>query len=326
MKKYDYIIVGDGVAARCVLAKLVEHNIKAPKTILQISDNVSFPACSERTTSMVPIDVFSQGLSKLGDTLYTAHEYFENSFSKQGHAGVNPVSQYHMPPGREVDPLKQIQFETRFGSDYMDFRGINCVRKYAYQVNAPVLLADLKTRFQDEVVSIKGIVTGAKSGAVSVDNVDYICKQVILCTSAYTKFFFQHDDLPEGKGVKGTFLDFQNVDDLGIDSFVLSKGHYNFSYDRGNKSVLFGANSVDSFSHLDTRGPVTQHFKLFSDCLDIHLSLEDAKYTTGVRHKGRRRMPVFAEVAPGITVISSLYKNGWALAPYFANEYVNLAK
>ncbi|EPZ51301.1 FAD dependent oxidoreductase [Bacteriovorax sp. BAL6_X] len=316
MKKYyDYIVVGDGIAGRAILYFLTKKYPNAK--IAQVFDDEGFPACSTRTTSVVSFGLFEEGISKLGDILFHAHEFLKNFVEKEQPPGVYSCKQYYLPPNIKDDPLKFKQFEARYGTDFVNFKNQKMVAKDAYVINPRELLGF----FKSDVKIIKARVTAVNKGEVQTSLGHFEATKIILATSAYTSLIFKDKNLPEGKPVKGTYFSWDI--DLNEDSFVLSRGHYNLIYRAQDNLLLFGANSIEGLSHLHSPKEVYEKLEIFQDLFPEFSKLDKPNIHTGIRHKGKRRTPFCGEVREGIYALNALYKNGWSAGISLAKDLVD---
>ncbi|RZF20700.1 FAD-binding oxidoreductase [Halobacteriovorax vibrionivorans] len=309
-KDFDYIVIGDGVAARSILYFLTR---KFPDSrICQLFDNDAFPPCSINTTSVVSMGLFAEGLSKLGDILFHAHEFIDTFFKQEGIQGVHPATQYYLPPDIKEDPLKFKQFEARYGTNFENFKGLQTVAKDAYLINPQVFLGWLKAQYEDKIISrVQRVTELPKTNA-----------KVILATSAYTSLFYKNKNLPEGKPVKGTFFSWNNF--KADKSFVLSRGHYNLVYRKEDEILLFGANSIEGLCQLHSPKEVYEKLTIFEGDLPELKQLGSPQIHTGIRHKGKRRTPFCGEVEEGVYALTGLYKNGWSAGISLAKELVDM--
>lgn len=314
-KNYDYIVVGDGIAGRAILYFLT---MKYPNAkIAQVFDDEGFPACSTRTTSVVSFGLFEEGISKLGDILYHAHEFLNDFIEKEQPPGVYSCKQYYLPPNIKEDPLKFKQFEARYGTDFVEFKNQRMVAKDAFVINPHNFLDFFKT----DVDKINARVTAVNKGVVQTSATELKAEKIILATSAYTSLIFKDKNLPEGKPVKGTYFTWDI--DLNEDSFVLSRGHYNLIYRAQDNLLLFGANSIEGLSHLHSPKEVYEKLEIFQDLFPEFSKLEKPMIHTGIRHKGKRRTPFCGEVSEGIYALNALYKNGWSAGISLAKDLVD---
>lgn len=314
------MIVGDGIAARSICYFLTKKYPKA--AIGQIADDISYPSCSLKTTSVVSLGLFEEGISKLGDILFNAHIFFNDFVKKNNPNGIYPAKQYYLPPNIKEDPLKFKQFEARYGSHFVDFKGNQCVAKDAFLINPSDFMDWLKSHYSNEIEFMNGRVSNVSCGLLQTSLGELRANKIILATSAYTSLFFKDKSLPEGKPVKGTYYFWDNID--FDEDFVLSHGHYNLIYRRNDKRLLFGANSIEGLNHLHTTNEVEEEFEFFKTLIPQLKSFGVPSVETGIRHKGKRRTPFMGEVSEGIYALNALYKNGWSAGISLAKDLVEL--
>lgn len=318
--KYDYIVIGDGIVGRAILYFLTR---KFPQArIAQIANEEAFPSCTRRTTSVVSMGIFEEGISMLGNLLHQAHEFFEDFVKQNSPDGVISCKQYYLPPEISQDPLKFKQFESRYGSEFVTFKNLKAVAKNSYVINPAKFLTFLEGSYACDVEFINARVSSLSKGEVRTLEETYYTDKVIVATSAYTSLFFKDRNLPEGKPVKGTYFTWDI--DLNEESFVISQGHYNLIYRDEDKLLLFGANSVDGFNHLHATKEVRDKFSHFLSLMPELSSLGTPQVETGIRHKGKKRTPYMGEVSDSIYAVTGLYKNGWSAGISLADQLVDL--
>ncbi|WP_412462581.1 NAD(P)/FAD-dependent oxidoreductase [Halobacteriovorax sp. RT-2-6] len=313
--EFDYLVVGDGIAGRAILYFLTKKYPTA--RIAQVYDDEAFPACSRRTTSVVSFGLFEEGISKLGNILFHAHEFLKDFVEINRPSGVYSCKQFYLPPNIKEDPLKFKQFEARYGADFIEFKNQQTVAKDAYVINPDEFLNFFKT----DVEQIRARVSGVNKGKVKTNIGSFNAQKIILATSAYTSLIFKDKSLPEGKPVKGTYFTWDI--DLNEESFVISRGHFNLIYRAQDNLLLFGANSIEGLSHLHSPKEVYEKLEIFQGLFPEFKNLEKPMIHTGIRHKGKRRTPFCGEVCEGVYALNALYKNGWSAGVSLAKELVD---
>lgn len=310
---YDYVIVGDGIAARCVLHHLSLDKNLSKKSILQVASDSLQPACSLRTTSVVSSGLHQKGLSELGDLICDSLDSFLEYYQKFSPKGVYPAKQYSI--GDRVKPSTVFYNTACFESD-------------CFQIHADVFLDDLKARslarldnfkFQNDACleinqEKKTIYTQSKS-MITYD-------KLILCTGAYTCMLLKEEVLTDGKPVAGSYYQWSDI--KFDESFVISKGHFNIIYRKENESMLFGGTSLEGLVFVDN---VVELNDAYYDLLKLFPTInfpdiDKAQVFTGIRHKGKKRLPQL-RVIGDISVLNCLYKNGFTFAFHLAHQLIS---
>lgn len=318
---YDYVIIGDGIAARCVLYYMSQSDIHRNSTILQISSDTFFAACSSRTTSVVSKGMHTKGISELGDLICDSLISFENYLAKNSPPGVYLAKQYSIPT-REQNQRLNIDSE---------IFGVKVSQTDCYQINADIFLADMKARaisnlgsycvLNDVCIEIKkntSQVVTKISGDINYTN-------LILCTGPYTNFLLGNTNeemINDGKPVAGSYFQWEGID--YEESFVLTKGHFNIIYRKDDKTLLFGGTSFEGLVFTHNLVELTIKYKdLCQEYSKVNFpKIDSAKVYTGIRHKGKKRMPQQISVG-NIHILNCLYKNGFSFPFLLAQKLVN---
>lgn len=323
---YDLIVVGNGIAAHCLLWNIAENPILKNLKILQLHDDSAFPACSLRTTSVVSMDVHSRGLSELGDLLVNGHESFENFVSSFKPDGVTAGKQFYVYPHWKT-PHKISQYHKRYGEEMITEYGCRGIYKRCFLVEPEKMLEFMRNSYLSKLSNhkiiqrkVESINQEEKSLDVGLDKFNY--KKLLLATAAYTQFIFKNDELESGVPVSGTYCVWKDSN-LFSENKVLTSGHFNIIYRKETNELLFGGTIKEGYILENNLADLHKEYETlknhFSD-IDFP-KIETADIFTGIRHKGRRRLPVSKQVTEDIFVLNSLYKNGFSF-PFYGSRLV----
>lgn len=309
---YDYVIVGDGIAARCVLYYLSLNDKMKNKSILQLASEEYFPSCSNRTTSVVSFGLHERGISDLGDLICDSLECFDHYLKSHNPAGAFNATQYSLGDRLLLDE---------------SFYEIACSKNSCVQIHAEIFLKDLKERalknlsdyhFQSDVCLE---IDQSKNIIKTKDQLNITFSKLILCTGAYSSLILSDSQVNEGKAVSGSYYQWDNID--YPESFVLSKGHFNVIYRKEDRALLFGGTSFEGIVFVHNKAELDNHYNEFIKIFQ-KLNLPDrlrARVITGLRHKGKKRMPQLKSIGD-ITFLNCLYKNGFSFPFYLAKKLV----
>lgn len=309
---YDYVIVGDGIAARCVLYYLSLNDKMKNKSILQLASEDYFPSCSIRTTSVVSFGLHERGISALGDLLCDSLESFDHYLKSHNPAGAVRASQYSFGDRPLLD-------ET--------FYEVACSKNSCVQIQTEIFLKDLKERalknlsdyhFQSDACLE---IDRPKNMIKTKNQLNITFSKLILCTGAYSSLVLSDPHINEGKAVSGSYYQWDDID--YPESFVLSKGHFNVIYRKEDRALLFGGTSFEGIIFVHNKAELDNQYNEFTKIFQ-KLSLPDrlkARVYTGLRHKGKKRMPQLKSIGD-ISILNCLYKNGFSFPFYLAEKLV----
>jgi len=322
---FDIIVVGNGIAAHCLLWDIAKLNKSL--RILRIYDDQAFPSCTTRTTSVVSMDVHKKGMSHLGDILVNSHEAFKRFVDTYKPSGVYEAKQFYVFD-ETMDEQRKSQYLSRYGNVIVDVFGAKGVYKNSYVIKPELLI-----QFMEEAISASRLeithkiarVDKIENKTVFSEAKSFSFKNLILATSAYTNLFYSNHALPQGKPVSGSYYIWNNID---LDKYfnqstVLSKGHFNIIYRSDSKELLFGGTSKEGLifeNHVMELESEYTKLKAFFLGIDLP-SIGEAQSFTGIRHKGKKRIPFADKVEDNIYVMNALYKNGFSF-PFFGSSKI----
>lgn len=320
---YDFIVIGDGIAARLALFELSRNKSFCTKNILHIAKDELYPACTYRTTSVVSDGVHEVGLSPLGDILVKslhAFKDFYHQYQSEVKDFILPGPQYYLdkPNVRINNPLV--------------LNGVSVHEGQAYLVRSHALNNWLTDKFQSAFTSYEfrnqNVIKVLNEEGFNLSLIELSdgtilkSKKTLLCTGAYTPFIYKNPLLPEGKPVSGSYYEWHNV--KLEKSFVVTDKHYNIIYRHFDNTLLFGGTSHEGFIFDHNISDLNKGYSLLKKEFSLNSlpEIEEAQVFTGIRHKGKKRMPNYF-LDKNIIVINALYKNGFSFPFYFSKKMVS---
>lgn len=321
INQFDFIIIGNGIAAKCLLWELA--SLEREFNILQLFDEESYPNCTLRTTSVVSMGVHESGVSNLGDILVKSHLAFEKFVTEFKPDGVFEAQQFYLYE-EGMNENKLTQYKRRYGDNFQEVLGAKGVFKKSYVIHPESFLSFMDQRIASSLLKVTKLnecVKSLSANSVSTEIGDYTCETILLASSYYTRFFYQAESLPMGKPVSGSYYIWENYsDDRFESSTVLSRGHFNIIYRKETQQLLFGGTSKEGVIYEHHHKELEQEYlKLRSYFKDHEFPpIDQAQVFTGIRHKGKKRTPFAGVVEPGIYAMTSLYKNGFSFPFYGA--------
>lgn len=314
-EEFDLIIVGYGIAARCLLQEMAKDAKFHNKNILVLHHEDFFKPCSLNTTSVVCLSDIQKGISPLGDMIVDSFELASSYYRGLASDVVECAKQFSLKKDEKENIIKK-EYE-------------------AFFIHPEKLLLEmegdyknlLKLTFLKQFVS--DLVEDNASTLVTTNEGDFRTRDVVVAAGAWSNFLqkdIQNDDLNRSKFVSGSYLIFEDVD-YGQESFSYSYGHFNIIYKSYSQELLIGGTTVKENIEAPSVTELLEQYTTFQTLLDGEILLppfECAKIKTGIRHKGRKRMPYFGEVRKGLYLMSGLYKNGFSFPFLGAKKITSL--
>lgn len=338
-KSENIVVVGNGIAAKCVVYFL---NREGFNNITLIADDTKAPACSTRTTSTNCLRGTKQGLSDLGDLILKSYSDFELFFNQNTPDGISKSIETHATPTNTDNLSKwnrryaKYDKTARFSFFPKSFEhNYYFIDNEAYFIFPEIFFSwfDQKLNFDFK----KGFVVGVENKEVLTESGErFKFDKLVLCTSYLTqnlKSLVTADlsiKLEKSKPVPGTYLSFPislfNSSQIALDKdycFRIDDIHLLVRPTAGD--VLLGSTSTSN--SLDTSHNKLE-IKVMYDRLVEHMegvlvlpSFDQGELITGIRHKGHARRPFWGEVNQDIFAVWGLYKNAYTFA-FTAGEMI----
>lgn len=303
MSKFDIIVIGDGFAARTVLASLDKSY-----HVLQIFDKKRFPAASASAGALASTYGARKGLSELGDINVESFESFQNFIRNMNLPYCVQKMLYYFDP-KKGSEIEQQRFTSRWGDEKIKKEEHYwCAKDHAFLIDPQSYLDDLKTKFNDSIETKRGTVVSIKDKQVTLADGDvFSAKYVIDCSGAF-------GDCKKHKKHKIAFGAYFKIPyDNGEQDFLLNLQGKNILYHHKQKQLVIGAttqNDGSMVADLATMWSWREGIDELFENLDLkHIDWGKAFLITGLRSKAQKRMPRFYW-DEDVFSIYGLYKNG----------------
>lgn len=339
---YDLIVVGNGIAAQTFLFELfnspaADVNISQNYSVAQIFADEISPPCSLKTTSTVALSGIEEGVSPLGNELRTSYYLFEDFVKKHAPKGVRPVVQsiVFTNPKDEQKLIRRYKKLTELNDPLLNGKRMG-VQTDAFHITPE----ELKSWFE-EFLNNHSSINRMRQFVKSVEKNEqgqFVChflngenivsKKILLATGAYSKIFSTFFNFEEMSGemneteiLAGSYL--ERIVDFNLPSFLISVDGNKCVYRADERRLVIGSVSENgAFITADLAG-LKKIVQLFNDNLSFNIGEPgDFKIQTGLRHKGKKRRPIFRALdnEKKIFMISGLYKNGFTFSHLAARE------
>lgn len=302
-EKFDLIIVGYGIAARCLLREMAKEDKFHNKKILVLQSEDFFRSCSLNTTSVVCLSGVEKGISPLGDMIVDSYQVATQFYKELESDIVEKGIQISLKKD-EKNSLIEEHFD-------------------AFFIHPEKLLEKIESEYKNilSLTFVNDVVGAIRNEGNNIwiegRKYNFVSETVVVAAGAWSNFLEKDiacDDLCRSKFVSGSYLIFNDVD-YGEKAFSYSYGHFNIIYRAKSHQLLIGGTTVKENIEAPSVVELHEQYSVFKELLFNRLKLppfEKAFIKTGMRHKGRKRMPFFGEVSPGLFLMSGLYKNGFS--------------
>lgn len=322
------IVVGSGVAAKCVIFEL---NKKGFKNITCISSEVFAPACSNRSTGINALRGTEAGLSPLGNKLIRAHEFFNKFLNDYSPKGVTKTYEVHGWSG--IHSKLKRRYKTVLKSD--DFLFLN--KKLKEEINysktdAFVISPDLFLSWMEKEIEYKSVddfVTKISKNNIETQKGDvYQFDKLVLATGFLARQFESLIEDPKifknllhSKSVSGSFLELDsslfNNSNLELKesfSFVYEDTHLIYREDE-NKIIIGSTSDNNEVRLIPNKDSLFEKYNKLKKLIGGEFPpFDEATFKAGVRHKAQQRDPFWGEINNNIYAVWGLYKTGWSMS------------
>jgi hypothetical protein len=335
---FDYLIIGDGIAARSFLYLLDQRLENQDANIGVISSDAFAPSCSKNSTSIVCLYGIRPNVSETGDLICKTHNYsVSNIYSKNIFKGARKCRRFVADCTVKDISRRFENYEVNARIEDLDIEVPFLKTLDSYLINNLVfhdsIYKNLRTKFQIFNKFIKYISSSDEGHIVHASSGEkYTAKAVINFTSGYPTITGGPDVIREHMGLSkhayGDLIYFDNVN-LGTkqnDDWILSLDEDNLIYRHDNSSLLFGSTTRNNNLFVPSIVELEQKYQTLCSKLKISDKVPDFKtglIKTGVRHKGKKRRPFWGRIKPGLYSGHSYYKNAYTFSFYGSNEIIN---
>lgn len=303
---FDLIVIGDGIAARTVLAAL-DRNYK----VLQIADSLKYPPASLAAGALASRYGARTGLSELGDLNVSSYQMFKK-FVQQMDLGLTPLAMKYFIHASNSSEEKLKSFQNRWGieagqkiGDYLQ------VQEESFLIDPLDYLNLLETKRSCDLSQCEQTVLEInEQEVICCDGKKFQAPVVIDCTGAY-------------------------IDHLKVDQKVAYGAYYCLPYTGLSENLAWNINGVNILYHsqrgelvigatTQNDGSMLPNLALFAswrpaidELFKFHqlapIDWEQGSFVSGLRSKGKKRLPRFEWIERdqmAIFHVSGLYKNG----------------
>ncbi len=314
-------VVGGGIAGlNCALALSEINGVE-----VTLFDGEFHLGASHSSTGIVSSFGTRRGISPWGDTLLDSYEY-SLSFYDQFSSAINGTH-FHL----KSEFCDEDEFNGRFGHLEECNEGSLGIpigpqkSKAAQGFKEPCLIL-CGDRFRREILRGKRFNIENRF-VLSLDELDHFDFKVI-CQGNLRNEIPLGKNLKNSKSRKGTYLLWEDMElnsltrsqnsyrhNLHLDFF---KGFY-LSYRWDWKQLVLGTSNASKSDYLGDIRELKELYKVA--CRHFRLpDFSKAKIRVGIRDLNSERKGKLEEIDSATWALTGLYKNGWTLAPYFANK------
>jgi hypothetical protein len=333
---YDLAIIGNGIAAQSFLwnlsnkKKLFAESKSQDFSIAHIYSERIAPACSLRSSATVSLNGIDEDVSPLGNEMREAFFLFDELVKKYHPAGVEEVTRTVISTNENDTKKLMRRYKTLSSVKSTKIKSAYPGTQYnSYIITPEIFLSWLSEHTQVEKTDIPMFVKNLekRNGLyhLILENGEVVeAKKILFAMGAFAKIFerflmpLNAESIEVKNTIKaGSFL--ERSIDLGPKSFYFSIDGHQALYRKNrheSRLIIGSATTVGAYEAPDLSGLVKIFSKL-KNILTINIGeISDYKITTGLRHKGPKRMMICEALDSDKTLfrINGLYKNGYTMA------------
>lgn len=326
--KMKALIIGKGVAAEILLDQLLRNSNKLSFTEYILFHNPQLaPACTHSSTAIVVFRGITQGVSPLGDEIFSgqqkAFKYYEEFQSAEA------AFHYQIIDPEDLRGMKRYRESVTVSREDLPFKvkwGEVVVKKEpCFVLHPSALMKEFEKKnnhvsIQRKEEFVTGVSREDSSWNLKTLKNTYRGDVLFNCSGIYQDWSREQFELtPEQElnPVQGSYLEFPL--DLEIKSFSMSMNKLNLIYRAQEKVLLMGSTSdfQQFFKPVDfirMKAFYTKAMELFPELLNL-IRWEDVSIKTGIRArgKGRRMIVDLLQEEPDAWLFNGFYKNGFSL-------------
>ena len=343
MSSEHIVIIGHGIAARCVIFEL---NQRGYKHITVVASEPYAPMCSTRSTAINCLRGTERGTSDLGDLILDSYRDFEMFNETHKPSGIVKTLETHCTPTNSSKLDKWNRRYSKYGqkSSFQFFKKelheeLFYIDNEAYIITPEILFEWFQERssynyIEDSVIKVSdNILVLANNESLAFD-------KLIICTSFMSQSFKElvkdeklKHKLVHSKPVSGSYLKYSmsDFDESQLDlnsTYCFRIDEIHFIVRHLSQDVLIGAtstnNSMDDSGNVEgMKEQIDRLGKYLKGVVDLP-PFEDGKLITGIRHKGQSRRPYWGEINKNVYATWGLYKNAYTFSFSMAKDLANL--
>lgn len=343
MSSEHIVIIGHGIAARCVIFEL---NQRGYKNITVVASEPYAPMCSTRSTAINCLRGTERGTSDLGDLILDSYNDFEKFNEKHKPSGIVKNLETHCTPTDSPKLDKWNRRYPKYGqkSSFQYFKKELNKELFYIDNEAYIIIPEILFDWFQERSSYKYIensVLKVNDYKIMLENNESLSfNKLIICTSFMSQSFkdlvedekLKHK-LVHSKPVPGSYLKYpmSAFDESQLDlnsTYCFRVDEIHFIVRHLSQDVLIGAtstnNSMDDSGNIEgMKNQIDRLTKYLKGVVDLPL-FEDGELITGIRHKGQSRRPYWGEINKNIYATWGLYKNAYTFSFSMAKDLANL--
>lgn len=331
-----FIVLGAGLAAENFIYSLGKSD-SSIHSVIQLSSDAFYPACSLRSTAIVASRGVTAGHSELGDLLVASYERFKNHILEDSPSGVfqgiqwtgagAKISEFikRHPDAREQDQIESLKL--------IFSKKLHLTSEPCFIIDPDLYLKWLRNQSKIKIERYEEVITEMKfaQGEWEVSTSSGKCFKATYLFSglgSYHRFWKENYPATSGiqssKPVQGSYLVYRGVD-LGEKPFSLTMDGDNFIYHPWTKKIIIGSTTINC-SHMMPDEKALQKIDQNLRELFPHWSWPDfseGQILTGLREKAQGRRP-YLELHQNAVLSGGYYKNGYSLGLYLAEKALSL--
>lgn len=326
------IVIGGGIAGHAVLFSLAQRaKVDRFDAVTLLASDATAPATSLRSTAVAALRGTQSGFSPLGDELVAQWDYAHALLDRESFAGAERV--LHQTLCYSPNTTKRFQHLPKTAPSLPTKLSPDLVTaEESWVIDPAVFLSSIRerclplgTRFVDSTVTQLTHSDGVWSVRLHSGEV-LAAEQVILASGFWMHWMREYlvgTPLAELIPVQGSYYQWESLE-LSLPSFSMSLEGTNLIYSAPLKRLILGATSVkNDVSFVPDSSQLSELVEDVSQKLLFEVpSIRRAKVITGIRTQTRSRRPWAGSLAPGLSAIGGLYKNGWVSAWKLADALV----
>lgn len=341
---YDLIVIGNGIAAQSFLWNLQQKFSKDRNSqnisIAQVYSEKLAPACSLRSSATISLNGIEEDVSPLGNDMRKSFFLFDDLVKTHHPEGVEEVSRVVISTNDNDTKKLTRRYKTLSTISSDKLKTTYPGTEYPSYIISPLVFSQW---LQKKTTLLKTTVPLFVKNMDKVEDYYLLTledgsvlkgKKILFAIGAFSKIFekFLSASGSESNESKNTIKAgsfFERQMDLGPKSFYLSiDGHQVLYRKNAAESTLIigSATTIGAYEAPDLVG-LSILFKKLKDVLKIEIGeMTDFKITTGLRHKGPKRMLISQALDENQTLfrVNGLYKNGYTMGFLASLKMVDL--
>lgn len=346
---YDLAVIGNGIAAQGFFWNLQQKFAGIPESksqnfnIAHLFSETLAPACTHRSSATISLNGIEEDVSPLGNDMRKAYFLFDELVKKFKPNGVEEVQRVVVSTN-ENDTKKLLRRYKKLDViSSAHLKGSYPGTTYSAYIISPKLFSvwmeeNLHIKRTTYPYFVKNMERENNVYKLTTESDEVVlAKKVLFATGAYSKIFesfYTTEDSLVSMEIKNTIKAgsyFERQVDFGPKSFYLSIDGHQALYRKNQSEATFIIGSATTVGAYEAPDLVilSTIFNKIKPLLTLELGeMRDYKITTGLRHKGPKRMLISESFNGDKTLfrINGLYKNGYTMGFLTGKKMVDLIK